>query len=104
MLLKVLIGCIVRRSFSFTKCGLAQTMTVRDALILAIDEEMTRDETVFLIGEEVAQYDGAYKVSRELWKKFGDRRVLDTPITEAGFAGLAVGAAMARDCDLFVNL
>jgi len=58
-------------------------------------EEMRRDEAVFLIGEEVAQYQGAYKVSRELLQEFGDRRVVDTPITEHGFAGLGVGAAMA---------
>ncbi|CAG0898395.1 unnamed protein product, partial [Darwinula stevensoni] len=69
-------------------------MTVRDALNAAMDEEMERDGNVFLMGEEVAQYDGAYKVSRGLWKKYGDKRVIDTPITESGFAGLAVGAAM----------
>ena len=69
-------------------------MTVRDALNSALDEEMERDEKVFLMGEEVALYDGAYKVSRGLWKKYGDKRVIDTPITEAGFAGIAVGAAM----------
>ena len=57
---------------------------------------MERDEKVFLLGEEVAQYDGAYKVSRGLWKKYGDRRVIDTPITEMGFAGIAAGAAMVR--------
>lgn len=71
-------------------------MTVRDALNSALDEEMERDEKVFLLGEEVALYDGAYKVSRGLWKKYGDKRVIDTPITEAGFAGIAVGAAMVR--------
>ena len=49
---------------------------------------------VFILGEEVAQYDGAYKVSRGLWRKYGDQRVIDTPITEMGFAGIAVGAAM----------
>ncbi|KAL0121567.1 hypothetical protein PUN28_006826 [Cardiocondyla obscurior] len=70
-------------------------MTVRDALNSALDEEMERDEKVFLLGEEVALYDGAYKVSRGLWKKYGDKRVIDTPITEAGFTGIAVGAAMA---------
>lgn len=59
-----------------------------------MDEEMERDEKVFLLGEEVAQYDGAYKVSRGLWKKYGDKRVIDTPITEMGFAGIAAGAAM----------
>ncbi|MBA4792633.1 MAG: pyruvate dehydrogenase complex E1 component subunit beta [Phenylobacterium sp.] len=69
--------------------------TVRDALRDAMAEEMRRDETVFLMGEEVAQYQGAYKVSRGLLDEFGDRRVIDTPITEYGFAGLGVGAAMA---------
>ena len=69
--------------------------TIRDALRDAMAEEMRRDEGVFLIGEEVAQYQGAYKVSRELLQEFGDKRVVDTPITEHGFAGLGVGAAMA---------
>jgi len=69
--------------------------TIRDALRDAMAEEMRRDEAVFLMGEEVAQYQGAYKVSRGLLEEFGDRRVVDTPITEHGFAGLAVGAAMA---------
>ncbi|XP_015188133.1 PREDICTED: pyruvate dehydrogenase E1 component subunit beta, mitochondrial isoform X2 [Polistes dominula] len=86
---------IVRRSFSTSKCAPAQQMTVRDALNSALDEEMERDEKVYLLGEEVALYDGAYKVSRGLWKKYGDKRVIDTPITEAGFAGIAVGSAMA---------
>jgi pyruvate dehydrogenase E1 component beta subunit len=69
--------------------------TVRDALRDAMAEEMRRDGDVFLMGEEVAQYQGAYKVSRELLQEFGDRRVIDTPITEYGFAGVGVGAAMA---------
>ena len=69
--------------------------TVRDALRDAMAEEMRRDENVFLMGEEVAQYQGAYKVSRELLQEFGARRVVDTPITEHGFAGLGVGAAFA---------
>lgn len=69
--------------------------TIRDALRDAMAEEMRRDEAVFLMGEEVAQYQGAYKVSRELLQEFGDKRVVDTPITEHGFAGLGVGAAMA---------
>ncbi|XP_033213424.1 pyruvate dehydrogenase E1 component subunit beta, mitochondrial [Belonocnema kinseyi] len=86
---------IARRSFSTSKCAAAQQMTVRDALNSAMDEEIARDDRVFLLGEEVAQYDGAYKVSRGLWKKYGDGRIYDTPITESGFAGLAVGAAMA---------
>jgi pyruvate dehydrogenase E1 component beta subunit len=67
--------------------------TVRDALRDAMAEEMRRDETVFVMGEEVAEYQGAYKVTRELLQEFGPRRVVDTPITEHGFAGLAVGAA-----------
>ncbi|PIT70965.1 pyruvate dehydrogenase complex E1 component subunit beta [Bartonella tribocorum] len=69
------------------------TMTVREALNQALAEEMRRDEKVFLMGEEVAQYQGAYKVSQGLLEEFGERRVIDTPITEHGFAGLAVGAA-----------
>ena len=69
--------------------------TIRDALRDAMAEEMRRDGDVFLIGEEVAQYQGAYKVSRGLLDEFGPKRVIDTPITEHGFAGLAVGAAMA---------
>ncbi len=71
------------------------SMTVREALNEAIDEEMARDERVFLLGEEVGLYDGAYKVSKGLLEKYGERRILDMPITEAGFVGLAVGAAMA---------
>ena len=69
--------------------------TIRDALRDAMAEEMRRDEDVFLMGEEVAEYQGAYKVSRGLLEEFGDRRVVDTPITEHGFAGLGVGAAFA---------
>ncbi|WP_409433706.1 pyruvate dehydrogenase complex E1 component subunit beta [Litorimonas sp. RW-G-Af-16] len=68
--------------------------TVRDALRDAMAEEMRRDETVFVMGEEVAEYQGAYKVTRELLQEFGARRVVDTPITEYGFAGIGVGAAM----------
>ncbi|MBT9473128.1 MAG: pyruvate dehydrogenase complex E1 component subunit beta [Pseudomonadota bacterium] len=70
-------------------------MTIRDALRDAMAEEMRKDDKVFLMGEEVAQYQGAYKVSRDLLQEFGDKRVIDTPITEHGFAGLGVGAAMA---------
>ncbi|MDA0218586.1 MAG: pyruvate dehydrogenase complex E1 component subunit beta [Proteobacteria bacterium] len=70
------------------------TVTVREALRDAMAEEMRRDDRVFLIGEEVAQYQGAYKVSQGLLDEFGDKRVIDTPITEHGFTGLAVGAAM----------
>jgi len=68
--------------------------TVRDALRDAMAEEMRRDEMVFVMGEEVAQYQGAYKVTRDLLQEFGDKRVVDTPITEYGFAGIGVGAAM----------
>ena len=70
-------------------------ITFREAIRQAIDEEMARDESVFLIGEEVAQYNGAYKVSQGLLEKYGPLRVVDTPITELGFTGLGVGAAMA---------
>ncbi|MCZ8123090.1 MAG: pyruvate dehydrogenase complex E1 component subunit beta [Magnetospirillum sp.] len=72
--------------------GETKTMTVREALRDAMAEEMRRDEAVFLMGEEVAEYQGAYKVSQGLLQEFGPRRVVDTPITEQGFAGLAVGA------------
>ena len=68
-------------------------MTVRDALRDAMAEEMRRDADVFVMGEEVAEYQGAYKVTQGLLQEFGDKRVIDTPITEHGFAGLAVGAA-----------
>jgi pyruvate dehydrogenase E1 component beta subunit len=73
--------------------GPTTTQTVREALRDAMAEEMRRDETVFLMGEEVAEYQGAYKVSQGLLEEFGPTRVIDTPITEHGFAGLGVGAA-----------
>ncbi len=66
----------------------------RDALNQAFAEEIERDENVVLIGEEVAQYDGAYKVTRGLWEKYGDKRVVDTPISEAAFIGMGIGACM----------
>ncbi|HEX4651055.1 MAG TPA: pyruvate dehydrogenase complex E1 component subunit beta [Granulicella sp.] len=69
-------------------------LTYRDALTQALREELQRDETVFLMGEEVAQYNGAYKVSKGLLDEFGPMRIVDTPITELGFAGVGVGAAM----------
>jgi pyruvate dehydrogenase E1 component beta subunit len=71
------------------------TMTIREALRDAMAEEMRRDADVFLMGEEVAEYQGAYKVSQGLLQEFGARRVIDTPITEHGFAGIGVGAAMS---------
>ena len=70
------------------------TITIREALNQALREELSRDQNVFLMGEEVAAYDGAYKVTKGLLAEFGDKRVIDTPITELGFAGLGVGAAM----------
>jgi len=73
--------------------GPTRTQTVREALRDAMAEEMRRDASVFLMGEEVAQYQGAYKVSQGLLEEFGERRVIDTPITEQGFTGLGVGAA-----------
>ena len=69
-------------------------ITMRDALNNALREELARDPNVFLMGEEVAEYQGAYKVTRGLLEEFGAKRVIDTPITELGFAGLGVGAAM----------
>ena len=69
-------------------------ITMREALNQALSEEMERDGRVILMGEEVAEYQGAYKVSSGLLQKFGAKRVLDTPISESGFAGLGVGAAM----------
>ncbi len=66
----------------------------RDALNQAFAEEIERDPNVYLIGEEVAEYDGAYKVTRGLWQKYGDKRVMDAPISEAGFIGMAVGSSM----------
>jgi pyruvate dehydrogenase E1 component beta subunit len=69
-------------------------ITYREALNQALDEEMDRDDSVFLMGEEVAEYDGAYKVTKGLLDKFGDLRVVDSPISELGFTGLGVGAAM----------
>jgi hypothetical protein len=69
-------------------------VTYRDALTQALREELQRDDRVFLMGEEVAQYNGAYKVSKGLLDEFGPMRIVDTPITELGFAGVGVGAAM----------
>src|SRR3989440_8518904 len=67
---------------------------LRQALREAMTEEMERDENVFLMGEEVAEYNGAYKVSEGMLDRFGPKRIIDTPISEAGFSGLGVGAAM----------
>ncbi|MCI4650039.1 pyruvate dehydrogenase complex E1 component subunit beta [Phaeodactylibacter sp.] len=73
---------------------MAKTLALRDALNEAMSEEMRRDENVFLMGEEVAEYNGAYKVSKGMLDEFGPKRVIDTPIAELGFAGIGVGAAM----------
>jgi pyruvate dehydrogenase E1 component beta subunit len=71
-----------------------RTLTYREALREGLDEELARDENVVIMGEEVAQYNGAYKVTEGLWKKWGDKRVVDTPISEAGFIGMGIGASM----------
>ena len=78
-----------------TKDWSEKEITMREALNQAIEEEMILDKDVFLLGEEVAEYDGAYKVTQGLLDKFGSKRVLDTPISEHGFTGLAIGAAMS---------
>src|ERR1700747_1672911 len=69
-------------------------ITYREALKNAFAEEIERDENVLILGEDVAQYNGAYKVTESLWKKFGDKRIVDTPISEAGFVGMGIGASM----------
>jgi pyruvate dehydrogenase E1 component beta subunit len=74
---------------------LMKTMTVREAIREAMSEEMRRDDTVYLMGEEVAEYQGAYKISQGMLDEFGPKRVIDTPITEHGFTGIAVGSAFA---------
>ncbi len=71
-----------------------RTISLREALREAMSEEMRRDENVFLMGEEVAEYDGAYKVSKGMLQEFGPKRIIDTPIAELGFTGIGVGAAM----------
>src|SRR6056297_3175609 len=71
-----------------------RTIQFREALREAMNEEMRRDENVFLMGEEVAEYNGAYKVSQGMLDEFGPERIIDTPIAENGFAGMAIGAAM----------
>ncbi|KAK3679445.1 pyruvate dehydrogenase E1, beta subunit [Recurvomyces mirabilis] len=83
----------LRRSYA-TPSG-SKEMTVRDALNEAMAEEMEKNEKVFVLGEEVGQYNGAYKVTKGLLDRFGEKRVIDSPITESGFAGLTVGAALA---------
>lgn len=72
----------------------SQNLTVREALNRALDEELARNPNVFIIGEEVAYYHGAYKITKGLVDKYGPQRIVDTPITEAGFTGLACGASL----------
>lgn len=81
------------RCFSVNRVNKVE-VTVRDALNRALDEELERDPKVFLIGEEVGDYQGAYKISKGMIQKYGKARIIDTPITEMGFTGLAVGASM----------
>lgn len=88
MLGRTLRGLTNKKHFGTVK------LTLREAINSAMDDEITRDPKVFLMGEEVAQYDGAYKVSKGLFKKHGAARIWDTPITEHGFTGLAVGAGL----------
>lgn len=77
-----------------TSASTNASMTVRESINSAMSDEIERDERVFLIGEEVARYNGAYKVSKGMWERYGDKRIVDTPITEAGFTGIAVGAGL----------
>jgi pyruvate dehydrogenase E1 component beta subunit len=83
------------QSRGYAKESGVKEYTVRDALNEALAEELELNPKVFILGEEVAQYNGAYKVTKGLLDRFGEKRVIDTPITESGFCGLAVGAALA---------
>src|SRR5690606_15323127 len=74
--------------------GKTRTIQFREAVCEAMSEEMRKDETVYLMGEEVAEYDGAYKASKGMLDEFGPERVVDTPISELGFAGIAIGSSM----------
>ncbi|KAJ5944945.1 hypothetical protein N7516_005113 [Penicillium verrucosum] len=86
---------ILRRGYATENGNGTKQVTVRDALNEALAEELERNQKTFVLGEEVAQYNGAYKVTKGLLDRFGPKRVIDTPITEAGFCGIAVGAALA---------
>ena len=90
-------SCYKKKAIKFLAM---KTVQFREALREAMSEEMRRDESVFLMGEEVAEYNGAYKVSQGMLDEFGPKRVIDTPIAELGFAGIAVGASMN---DFFLN-
>ena len=86
---------VVSQSRNYAEASGAKEYTVRDALNEALAEELEANPKVFILGEEVAQYNGAYKVTKGLLDRFGDKRVIDTPITESGFCGMAVGAALS---------
>jgi pyruvate dehydrogenase E1 component beta subunit len=83
------------QSRAYAKESGMKEVTVRDALNEALAEELELNPKVFVLGEEVAQYNGAYKVTKGLLDRFGDKRIIDSPITESGFCGLTVGAALA---------
>jgi len=85
----------IRAARTYSASAATKEYTVRDALNEALAEELESNPKVFVMGEEVAQYNGAYKVTKGLLDRFGDKRVIDTPITESGFTGLAVGAALS---------
>jgi pyruvate dehydrogenase E1 component beta subunit len=85
---------IAKKNFHSSK-PMNELMTVRDSIRLAMSDEMRRDKNVFLMGEEVGEYNGAYKISKGMHAEFGAERVIDTPITEAGFTGIGVGAGLA---------
>jgi hypothetical protein len=91
----VVFGSAQTRSYADSQSSGVKEYTVRDALNEALAEELAQNEKVFILGEEVAQYNGAYKVTKGLLDRFGEKRVIDTPITESGFCGLAVGAALS---------
>lgn len=91
----VLFGSSQTRSYAEGASSGVKEYTVRDALNEALAEELEANSKVFVLGEEVAQYNGAYKVTKGLLDRFGEKRVIDTPITESGFCGLAVGAALS---------
>ncbi len=83
------------RSRTYADAAGPKDYTVREALNEALAEELESNDKVFILGEEVAQYNGAYKVTKGLLDRFGERRIIDTPITESGFCGLAIGAALS---------
>jgi len=92
-LLRPAASLVQRRTYA--EASGTKDYTVREALNEALAEELEANPKVFILGEEVAQYNGAYKVTKGLLDRFGDQRVIDTPITESGFCGLAVGAALS---------